>query len=276
MANWSLLCDGSPAFAFVKPLVTAMIELKKPPLPSFGLLRKPLHNASMLCALPGCRSKKTVREPDAGLVPREAYKGREPTWSRGGWKGGDLSGRVLALLVSPDLLDPHPPLPSPQSDDKELMKCNGGCQGLARYCSKEHQKAHWGTTHKSFCQRAGRYAKEFAAMDPAALLKAADRAKGLAGDGEGPSDRGWSPSDPMSKWVDPVIKAMMTGMDLRSVIETGMDHAEKEPPPSPAHPPALDRAFEAVTSGRMSRLTPFSEEHYWAVLVKKKPFRFER
>ena len=60
MSNWTLVSSGSPAFEFVLPLITAMTELKKPPLPSSGLLRKPLHNVSMQCALPGCSSQREV------------------------------------------------------------------------------------------------------------------------------------------------------------------------------------------------------------------------
>lgn len=32
-----------------------------------------------------------------------------------------------------------------------LMRCGGGCGGLAHYCSKEHQRAHW-KEHKKFCR----------------------------------------------------------------------------------------------------------------------------
>jgi hypothetical protein len=36
--------------------------------------------------------------------------------------------------------------------EKPLMACTGGCGGLAQYCCREHQRAHW-PRHKAFCQR---------------------------------------------------------------------------------------------------------------------------
>ena len=60
MVNWTFLSNGSPAFAYVLPLITAMTELKKPPIPSTGLLRKPLHTTLMQCALPGYKAKRVV------------------------------------------------------------------------------------------------------------------------------------------------------------------------------------------------------------------------
>jgi len=37
-------------------------------------------------------------------------------------------------------------------DGESLLRCAGGCGGLARYCSKEHQTKHW-AQHKHFCKR---------------------------------------------------------------------------------------------------------------------------
>ena len=34
-----------------------------------------------------------------------------------------------------------------------LLICKGGCGGLTRYCSREHQHAHW-KQHRGFCKRA--------------------------------------------------------------------------------------------------------------------------
>lgn len=34
--------------------------------------------------------------------------------------------------------------------DSSVSMCTGGCLGLARYCSKDHQKKHW-SCHKQFC-----------------------------------------------------------------------------------------------------------------------------
>lgn len=38
------------------------------------------------------------------------------------------------------------------ADGATLWRCNGGCNGLARYCSREHQQAHW-RHHRRFCKR---------------------------------------------------------------------------------------------------------------------------
>ena len=35
--------------------------------------------------------------------------------------------------------------------EKPLLACAGGCDGLARYCCKNHQRSHW-AQHKSFCR----------------------------------------------------------------------------------------------------------------------------
>jgi hypothetical protein len=40
-----------------------------------------------------------------------------------------------------------------REDGRPLHLCGGDCGGLARYCSTEHQKAHW-PVHKVFCKRA--------------------------------------------------------------------------------------------------------------------------
>ena len=44
------------------------------------------------------------------------------------------------------------------TDGGKLKGCNGGCYGLAQYCSTEHQKAHW-NHHKAFCKRQTRQAE---------------------------------------------------------------------------------------------------------------------
>ncbi len=42
-----------------------------------------------------------------------------------------------------------------REDGRPLHLCGGDCGGLARYCSAEHQKAHW-PVHKVFCKRAAK------------------------------------------------------------------------------------------------------------------------
>ena len=117
------------------------------------------------------------------------------------------------------------------------MRCKGGCQGLARYCSAAHQKAHW-ERHKFFCKRAGKYADQLASIDPATLLKSVNNAYG----------------------AEP-IPAESTD-ELISVAYSGK------------YPPALERAFAFVMEGKQSLATRFSEEYYWCLLVEKKPFRW--
>lgn len=41
---------------------------------------------------------------------------------------------------------------STSNNQTRLLSCTGGCCGLARYCSVEHQKLHW-PLHKKFCRR---------------------------------------------------------------------------------------------------------------------------
>jgi hypothetical protein len=41
-----------------------------------------------------------------------------------------------------------------QPDGRPLLRCSGGCQGLARYCGAAHQKRDW-ASHKTFCKRSG-------------------------------------------------------------------------------------------------------------------------
>jgi len=69
----------------------------------------------------------------------------------------------MALIFCRHQLCPPPGLPTwssclkiRQADGKELMKCSGGCQGLARYCCREHQKAHWGRHKVRLCEQVNR------------------------------------------------------------------------------------------------------------------------
>ena len=131
-------------------------------------------------------------------------------------------------------------------DGKELKRCKGGCQGLARYCCPSHQKAHW-ERHKFFCQRAGRIAEALSTLGPAALLSVANR-------GAQPEEAEDEDSDQTSGGDD--------------------EDSDGDPYPGSGYPPALNRAFDFMTNGQASRITPFSEEFYWYRLFEKKPFRY--
>ena len=169
-----------------------------------------------------------------------------------------------------------------QADGKELMKCNGGCQGLARYCSREHQKAHW-ERHKMFCQRAGRHAKLFAeaAADPAALLRAANKVHGVVDDElDGPpnpaadlhdllatfgSRFGMPSMDQDEAPVRKPISKTPAGPSSDNAPTTALGHKSSAP--------SLNRAMNLITSGQRSLIIPFSEEYYWGVLIDNKPNR---
>ena len=87
LLHWKRLTGRQPAFEFVLPLVTSMIELKKPPLPEVGLLRKPLHTASMMCAMPGCRFKRKVCHSSCFMHPGACMN------------EGEVDGMVAVVLL---------------------------------------------------------------------------------------------------------------------------------------------------------------------------------
>lgn len=86
-----------PIIEYCLPIAEAIIENRKPSLPTNGLLRSFVLHNWVKCGLQRCRA-------------------------------------------------------STCADGKQLKRCSGGCRGLARYCSPEHQKEHW-KKHKFFCKR---------------------------------------------------------------------------------------------------------------------------
>ena len=114
---------AQPEIAFVRPIYEAIAAggVTTAPLPSYehSFLRDPLHT-HMSCALPGCGRTRRCDGDDGD--------GDGGAGGAGGIGGQDDS------TASP------------------LAMCAGGCGGLARYCSSEHQRAHW-MDHKKFCKR---------------------------------------------------------------------------------------------------------------------------